>query len=150
MPNRDNHMPHYPVVEMVIDAIADWVKGYRYATGLNNEFAHCGPDEVKAMARDLGMTPADLREMAAKGPGAADLLKRMLVALKVDPKVLGEMDQRVTRDLQRLCITCGNKRRCEHELAAGTATTNMHEFCPNALTLETLFKSGDGPSAKPN
>lgn len=150
MPSRDNHMPHYPVVEMVIDAIADWVKDYRYATGLNDELARCGADEVKAMARDLGMTPADLRELAAKGPGAADLLKRMLVALKVDPKVLGEMDQRVTRDLQRLCITCGNKRRCEHELAAGTAAKNMHEFCPNALTLDTLFKPDDCPPAKPN
>jgi hypothetical protein len=135
-------VPSYPVVEMVIGAIADWVKNYRYAIGLNEDLANCGPDEVKAIANDLGMTPADLRELASKGPGAADLLKQMLIALKVDPKALNEIDQRTARDLQRLCITCGMKRRCQHELAAGTAVKNMDEFCPNAVSLKGLFKSG--------
>ena len=150
MTGRDNHIPNYPVVEMVIGAIADWVKRYRYAVALNDGLAHCGTDEVRTMAKDLGLTPADLRELAGKGPRAADLLKRMLIALKVDPKVLGEIDQRATRDLQRLCITCGDKRRCEHELAAGTAATNMHEFCPNAVSLEALFKPNDIRPANAN
>lgn len=147
MTSHDNQMPSYPVVEMVIGAVADWVQNYRHAIGLSDELANCGPDEVKAMASDLGMTPADLRELASKGPGAADLLKKMLVALNVDPKALNEIDQRVTRDLQRLCINCQTKRRCEHELAAGTAAKNMHEFCPNAVYLEALFKpSGARPA----
>lgn len=151
---------NFPVVDMVVSAIADWVKNYRYATGLNDELAHCSADEVKAMANDLGLTTADLRELASKGPGAADLLKRMLIAMKVDPKVLSELDPRVTRDLQRLCTTCGAKRRCEHELAAGTAVKHMHEFCPNAVTLDSLFPigvnfqtsstPGDAGPAKPN
>jgi hypothetical protein len=135
----DRAGPTYPVVEMVIGAIADWVKNYRYRTGLNEDFANCGPDEVRAIAKDLGMTTADLRELASKGPEAADLLRRMLVALRVDPEALNEIDQRVARDLQHLCITCVAKRRCEHELAAGTAVKNMHEFCPNAVSLKTLF-----------
>ena len=150
MTNRESHLPEYPVVDMVIGAVADWVKKYRYAAGLNNELAHCGADEVKAMAKDLGMTSADLRELASKGPHSADLLRRMLVALKVDPKVLDQMDQRVTRDLQRLCTTCGDKRRCQHELAAGTAVHNMHEFCPNAVTLKALFGTGELKPARPN
>ncbi|MBN8965023.1 MAG: hypothetical protein J0H89_06485 [Rhizobiales bacterium] len=66
----------------------------------------------------MAMTLADLRALAMKGPGAADLLKQMLIALKVDPTALSEIDQRLTRDLQRLCITCEEKRRCKHELAA--------------------------------
>src|SRR5262249_2012625 len=120
MDTHGNRMPSYPVVEMVIGAVADWIKNYRHAIGLSEELANCGPDEGKAMASDLGMTPADLRELAGKGPGAADLLKKMLVALKVDPNALNEIDPRVTRDLQRSCITCQTKRRCGHELAAGT------------------------------
>ena len=143
MARHDNELPTYPVVEMVINAVADWVKNYRHAIGLSDELANCGPDEVRAIASDMAMTPADLRELASKGPGAADLLKKMLVALKVDPKELNQIDQRVTRDLQRLCISCQTKRRCEHELAAGTAARNMHEFCPNAVSLETLFKPSD-------
>jgi len=139
MVERTETLPSYPVVEFVIAAIADWVKDYRYAVGLNKDFANCGSDEVRAIANDLGLTPADLRELASKGPGAADLLKKMLLALKVNPEALSKIDQRVTRDLQRRCITCGEKRRCVHEMAAGTAAKNMHEFCPNAASLEALF-----------
>jgi hypothetical protein len=46
----------------------------------------------------------------------------------------------IMRDLQRLCITCAQKKRCGHELAAGTAGENFREFCPNAYTLEALFE----------
>jgi hypothetical protein len=148
MTDRDNPIPHYPVVEMVIDAIADWVKKYRYAADLDNELTHCGPDEVKAIAKDLGMTSSDLRTLAVRGPGAADLLKKMLVALKIDPKILKDIDPLIARELQRSCILCGEKRRCEHELAAGTAARNMHAFCPNAVTLDTMFKPGSALPAE--
>jgi hypothetical protein len=134
----DRTVPTYPAVHFVTSAIVGWIKNYRYTTGLNNEFANCGPDEVKAIANDMGMTPAELRALAMNGPGAADLLKKMLIALKVDPTALSEIDQHLTWDLQRLCITCEEKRRCERELTAGTATTNMHEFCPNATALKTF------------
>jgi hypothetical protein len=59
------------------------------------------------------------------------------------------IDQRETRDLQRLCITCGDKRRCEYEIAAGTAAKNKHEFCPNAETLDRLFKTSCFNAAEP-
>jgi hypothetical protein len=139
MTGHDNPMPQYPVVEMVINAIADWVKKYRRAVGANDEFAQCSPEDVKAMASDLGMAASDLRTLAGQGPEAAGLLKKMLVALNVDPMLLEKLDPRTTRELQMACITCGEKRRCRHELAAGTAATNMNEFCPNAVTLKSLF-----------
>jgi hypothetical protein len=143
VPNHGAYLSNYPVVEMVINAIADWVKNYRFTAGLHDELEACGPDEVRAIAQDIGLTPSDLRELASKGPGAADLLEKMLVALKVDPKILKELDSRLTTDLRRLCITCGHKGRCKHELAAGTAAKNFQEFCPNAVSLETMFKSRD-------
>jgi hypothetical protein len=151
MISRENQTPHYyPVVELVLDGIADWVKQYRQAVDARSEFAHCTPDEVKAMAKDLGMTPSDLRTLADQGPEAADLLKRMLVALKVDPKILGNLDPRISRNLQRSCITCGEKRRCRHELTAGTAVRNMHEYCPNALTLKDIFDAVNSRTAQPH
>lgn len=138
-------LPNYPVVDFVVGAIADWVKRHRYTVELRKNFANCGPHEIRAIASDLGLTTSDLRELASKGPGAADHLKRMLAALKVNPKALSEIDQRVARDMQRRCITCRVKRRCTHEMAAGTAAKNMHEFCPNAAPLKSLF-GGRNPS----
>jgi hypothetical protein len=64
----------------------------------------------------------------------------MLITLNVDPDELECDNPAVMRDLQRLCITCANKARCQHELAAGTAAAHFHEFCPNAFTLDALFK----------
>ena len=48
MPNRDNQQPSYPVVEVALNAIADWVNKYRNTIGLANELGQCGPDESDA------------------------------------------------------------------------------------------------------
>ena len=128
----------YPVLEMVLDAIAGWVKTFRHAAGLRAELAHCDAEEVARTARDLGMSSRELVRLAGKGPQAADQLLALLSALGVDPKALSFDDPATMRDLQRLCVTCGHKGRCEHELAAGTATGSYHEFCPNAFTLDVL------------
>jgi len=48
--------------------------------------------------------------------------------------------------LQRLCVVCSQKGRCEHELAKGTAAEHFHEFCPNAFTLDALFNQKERPS----
>ena len=85
------------------------------------------------------MSVAELHALSAKGPHAADLLTKMLIALSVDPEVLARTDAATMRDLQRLCISCGHKERCAHELASGTAAEHFHSFCPNAYTLDALF-----------
>ena len=78
-------------------------------------------------------------------------MKKMLIALRVDPHALVSTDPAVMRDLQRLCVVCSQKGRCEHELAKGTASEHFREFCPNAFTLDALFNkrivkvsNGDG------
>jgi len=138
MINRENRIPNNPLVETAVKAIAAWVSIYRNALGLNNEFGMCGPDEVMRMAQEIGVTPSQLRELS-KGHGNANLLKSMLVALHVDPKVIADMDPLVMRELKWLCVTCSNKKRCEHELAKGTAAEHFREFCPNAVSLDELF-----------
>ena len=147
MPNREVPQPNYPLVEVVLNSIADWVTRYRDAVGHTNEFGQCSPDEVRQIAKDLGVPPGELRNIASKGPHAADLVQKMLVALHVDPKALEKSDPVTMRDLQRLCIQCGDKRRCQSELAKGTAADHYHEFCPNALTLDALFKQNE-PKAR--
>ena len=139
MITRENEFPSHPLVGSALKAIADWVTSYRKAIGFNNEFGMCGPDEVMRMAKDIGVTPSQLQELVRKGPDSANLLKRMLVALHVDPKIIADMDPLVMREMQWLCITCNNKKRCEHELAKGTATEHFHEFCPNAVSIEEVL-----------
>ena len=141
MPNRDDAHPHYPVLDMVLNSIADWVNNYRNAAG--SGLGSCDRDEVARIASDIGISPDELRALSSKGPGAADQVQKMLLALGVDPKVLANNDPLVMRDLQRLCSTCADKGRCSHELADGTAAAHFHEFCPNAFTLDALFAGKD-------
>lgn len=91
------------------------------------------------IAHDLGASPAELRQFVRKGPGAAGLLQKMLIALNVDPAALSSKELGTMRDLQRLCTMCAEKKRCAHELADGTAAAHFHEFCPNAHTLDALL-----------
>jgi len=135
MSNSENQSPSTPVVEVVLDSIADWVSKYRDKISLYTQFERCGRDEVMRVAKELGVTRNELLELARKGPGSADLLHKMLIALGVDPKP----DPRIMNDLERLCITCSQKKRCEHELANGTAGAHFREFCPNAFTLDALL-----------
>jgi hypothetical protein len=141
MTSRTNEQPAYATFEPSVDAIANSVKKYRYAAGLRNELARCGREEVARTARDLGLSPRELVRLASKGPHAADQLPKLLLALGVDPKNLASDDSAMMRDLQRLCITCVHKNRCEHELAAGTAARNYRSFCPNAISLAALFNA---------
>jgi hypothetical protein len=139
MTNTEHDLPTYPLVEAAIKTIADWVTSYRNAIGAKDEFGMCGPDEVMRMAKDIGVTPSQLQEIVRKGPKSANLLKRMLVALHVDPQIIADMDPLVMREMQWLCITCGNKNQCKHELAKGTATERFQEFCPNAVSINELL-----------
>ena len=147
MINRETGLASDPVVETALKAIADWVTNYRNAIGFNSEFGTCGPDEVMRMAKEIGVTPSQFHELVSKGPGDAKLLKTMLVALHVDPKILADMDPLIMRELKWLCITCSNKKRCKHELAMGTATEHFREFCPNAVSLDELLDPKGQPSS---
>jgi hypothetical protein len=135
------------LAETALKAIADWVTNYRNAIGANSGFGTCGPDEVMRMAKEIGVTPSQFHELVSKGPGDAKLLKTMLVALHVDPRILADMDPLIMRELKWLCITCSNKKRCEHELAMGTATEHFRQFCPNAVSLDELLDPKDQPSS---
>ena len=127
------------VVKMIVEVVADWMRRYRDAINSENELAHIDPTQIAAIARDIGITTVQLRELARKGPEATELLKRLLIALDVDPRKLNDIDPRVARDMQWLCFSCSNKTRCKHELSAGTAAQTFRNFCPNAIALDEVF-----------
>ena len=125
----------------VFNAIASWVNKYREAVSARAEFANCGADEVANIARDVGVSPEELLYITNKGPHAADELSRLLCALGVEPQKLRSADPTLMRSLERVCVTCGHKNQCRHNLTAGTAAGHYQYYCPNAIPLKALFKS---------
>ena len=132
----DEHSP----IESLFSAIANWVTKYRQAAGLRRELAKCGPEEVAAIARDIGLSTQELELISSKGPNAAAELPKLLRALGVDSQKLLSDRNGTLRDLQRICITCGHKAQCKHELAARTAANHYHDYCPNAMSIDELFR----------
>jgi hypothetical protein len=133
--------PH-PGVATILEAIGNWVGKYRSAVGLREELAHCGADEVGRIARDIGLSSEEFVSLAGNGPHAADQLPKLLRALGVDPAELASIDLGTLRGLERICIKCGHKTQCEHDLAAGTAAQGSYnDYCPNAKSLNAIFES---------
>jgi hypothetical protein len=136
-----NYTQEHRTVQSILDAIANWVKKYRQAVGLRGDLANCGAEEGALIARDIGVSPEELVFAANKGPHAADELPKLLRALGVDPQKLASTDPAIMRSLQRICISCGHKNQCQHDLAAGTAASHYRDYCPNEMSLDALFHS---------
>jgi hypothetical protein len=141
MDQQSTAHPDYESLQSILNSVAQWVMKYRYARGICNDLANCGADEVARIARDLKVHPSELATLAKKGPNAADLLQKLLVALGVDATSLEHDDPLVMRDLQRLCTTCTDKRQCQSDLVNGVIAVNFRDYCPNAFTLDALLQA---------
>lgn len=129
----------YPRVEIILNAIAGWMTRYRQNRATQRELAKCDKDEVSRVAHELGLSTQDLAALSSKSPQSAALLEQMLTALGVDAEA--HKDAAVLRDLQRLCVSCGEKQRCMHEFDVGGAAKHFREYCPNSYTLDALLSA---------
>ena len=141
MPRREAEESRYPTVEFVLHAVAAWIKKHRTMSGVRGELEQCSPQDAMQIAKDLGVPVKELCTLAAKGAGAADALPKMLSEISVDALALTKKDPAVMRDLQRTCILCDHKSRCQRELAKGSAAQHFREFCPNAHTFDALTQT---------
>ena len=125
----------YPFVSWAMKSVADLVVRYRRKRAAFRELAALGPGEVAAIARDLKLSEASLRELATREKGTPLLLVRMLAALN---KTMPPSADPLSRDMETVCGSCRNTRRCNRELASRTALKNYGKFCPNAYNLDFL------------
>lgn len=93
------------------------------------------PVELQLMARDLGMTGGELKDLAARGPDAARLLYERMRALDLTKEDVDRVVHGLMRDLERTCSCCGEKRVCERDLAAQPDDPDWADYCPNAVAL---------------
>jgi|SRR5262245_34131674 len=99
------------------------------------EIDNMDTQEVRCIARDLGVSPFEMRTLAAKGKNAADLLVRRMNTLGLDP---AQVDLAVMHDLQRCCSICMQKGLCIHELEDKPRPATWPEYCANEQTLTAL------------
>ena len=105
-----------------------------------NELTTCDAVELGRVAKDLGISPADLRSLASQDKTAADLLKRRLETLRLDPT---SVDAALMRDLQRCCSNCDSKQLCAHELEDKPTGASWPKYCPNEETIAAITSHPD-------
>lgn len=110
-------------------------KNYWEKRAAINELAYCDPSEVARIAGDLGVSSSELRFLAASDKGTADLLKRRLQELRIDPT---SVDPAVMRDLQLHCAQCNSKKLCAHELEDKPPIQTWPLYCPNEPTIDAV------------
>jgi hypothetical protein len=127
-------MKSYPVVDTLIDMFSAWLVHAREVA----EVCKIDSAEFGHIAHDLGVTSDSLEALVRKGVHAADELPKMFDALGIDRAALARKQPGVMRELSTACAMCLEKRRCDRELAAGSAAQHYHAFCGNAPVLDAM------------
>jgi len=83
---------------------------------------------LELLARDVNLSPWDLRAVAAKWPDDGDLLRRRLTTLQLDPEQFSSVQLGALRDLQRVCTLCDSKSPCEHDLARDASSADWRGY----------------------
>lgn len=105
------------------------------------ELGALAPGELNRLAGEFGLTARDLQDLVAQGPGGAELLKRRLNALGVSRADVERIAPGLARDLERTCGCCGEKSACQHDLTQDPDGTAWREYCPNAVSLESVRRT---------
>lgn len=94
-----------------------------------------GGEEMQRIRAHLRGGPDDLRWLAGRDPGHAELLPHMLWAAGLDESRLPVQTREA---LAHTCGRCSIKTHCAEELAQGRAGDTYAGFCPNARAMRTL------------
>src|SRR5215218_8429038 len=128
-------------LSQISDALGRWWNRWGGSRFAASQLDGCGHD-VERIARDLGVSAAELRQLASYGPEKTELLRRRMQLLKLEPKDLAGSDPATLRDLQKHCTLCDSRRHCARDLAqeenGETPSGEWRDYCPNGATLNML------------
>jgi len=120
-------------IEVIFQWWRDWV-----TRGSVSELKCFGEEEINLIAKDVGVSPTELRRLASLGPESVNLLLRRMAALDLDQKEVSRIERGTFHDLQLACTMCESHRLCERDLARDSANPAWKDYCPNAATLMAL------------
>ena len=124
------------------EGVSRWWRDWMGQGSATSELRCCGEDEVKRLAREVGVSVAELHKLASRGPHSADLLLRRMAELDLDRNEVARTEPRTFQDMQRVCTLCEAHRRCAQDLAKHStdkhSTQEWQSYCPNAVTLMAL------------
>jgi len=98
-------------------------------------------DEIEYLAHETEIATGDLRTLAMLGIHGADLLRRRMLILRVDPDRYFRSEPANFRELQESCSACTSHERCALDLTQDTidpTRPDWQDYCPNVAMLKML------------
>jgi hypothetical protein len=117
--------------------------------GHRSELDTMHPEDLARLARDLGVTGPELRDLAARGPDASHLLYERMHALGLTKADVERLAPGLMRDLERTCACCQEKGVCERDLVARPGSPTWGGYCPNAAALTSVVVAKDRSPSRP-
>ena len=117
------------------------------------EAACLGSDNLEYLTHDFKAADSDL--CTVTGGHDDDLLRRLMLALDLDPYELALSDPALLRHLRRRCALCQSREDCASDLARASAgqawqgRDDWRDYCENALALEMLIALRSRSKAAP-
>jgi len=127
----------HPIIDGLIEVFGNWLIHCREM----RELRQLDSGQFDSIARDLRMTPADLDRFVCQGPHSADELPKLLKVLGIDEAALVRSEPAVLRDMERVCVSCGQKAQCRNDLEIGVSARDYEDYCLNAPTMNALRSS---------
>lgn len=118
-------------VHHLLSRLRDWWRRH-------SELDTMDPEDLERIAKDLGMTGPELKDLAARGPDAAHLLHERMHVLGLTRVDVERVAQGLMRDMERTCACCDEKGVCEKDLAARPDDSAWGGYCPNAAALTSV------------
>jgi len=112
----------------LLTRLADW-------WSRRSELSALPPEDVQRIAHDIGIGADDLRLLAIRGPGAADLLYERMAALGLSRADVERLAPGLMRDLESSCSCCCHKAQCRSELALEPQAPGWMAYCANVAAL---------------
>jgi prephenate dehydratase len=130
-----------PVAKVVAEVVGQWNE----VSAVPEEREAFGQAMIN-MVKDLELSPAEFRALAAKGANARQLV-HMLDALRIEAHELAQKEPALLGSLRRICSVCDRKAQCDRNIADKTLAVNYYAYCSNAAALKTLQREGRFTSA---
>lgn len=94
-------------------------------------------DQIEELARDVGVTAADLYRLDQAGSPPVAMPRRLALE-GISPAVVEAKWPSVWKDLQRICSVCQARDVCEVELELAPDARDWRRYCPNEGTIRAL------------
>src|SRR5262245_6557707 len=116
-------------------AVHHWLSRLRDWWRRRRELDTMDPQELERIAKDLGMTGPELKDLAAREPDAVHLLYERMHVLGLTKVDVEQVAQGLMCGMERTCFCCNEKSVCEEDLAARPDDPAWGGYCPNAAAL---------------